>query len=126
ASAHGDPAARAVDAHDGPAHLPRPQDLHRAAAALRPVSRIRPVPLAAAAGLRDGQASAGQGRPAERGPSPSGTMMPSPVLAAAIQMNSTAEVERNLDTAERLVSAAAQRGARLVGLPENFAFLRSE
>jgi predicted amidohydrolase len=53
-------------------------------------------------------------------------MMPSPVLAAAIQMNSTAEVERNLDTAERLVSAAAQRGAQLVGLPENFAFLRSE
>ncbi|HEU0105417.1 MAG TPA: carbon-nitrogen hydrolase family protein [Vicinamibacteria bacterium] len=52
--------------------------------------------------------------------------MPSPVLAAAIQMNSTAEVERNLDTAERLVSAAAQRGAQLVGLPENFAFLRSE
>jgi predicted amidohydrolase len=53
-------------------------------------------------------------------------MMPSPVLAAAIQMNSTTEVERNLDTAERLVSAAAQRGAQLVGLPENFAFLRSE
>jgi predicted amidohydrolase len=53
-------------------------------------------------------------------------MMPSPVRAAAIQMNSTAEVERNLDTAERLVSAAAQRGAQLVGLPENFAFLRSE
>jgi deaminated glutathione amidase len=52
--------------------------------------------------------------------------MPSPVLAAAIQMTSTAEVERNLDTAERLVSAAARRGARLVGLPENFAFLRSE
>ena len=52
--------------------------------------------------------------------------MPSPVLAAAIQMNSTAEVERNLDTAERLVSAAARRGAQLVGLPENFAFLRSE
>jgi deaminated glutathione amidase len=53
-------------------------------------------------------------------------MMPSPLLAAAIQMNSTAEVERNLDIAERLVSAAAQRGAQLVGLPENFAFLRSE
>jgi predicted amidohydrolase len=52
--------------------------------------------------------------------------MPSTVLAAAIQMTSTAEVERNLDTAERLVTAAAARGAQLVGLPENFAFLRSE
>ncbi|HUG52013.1 MAG TPA: carbon-nitrogen hydrolase family protein [Vicinamibacteria bacterium] len=49
-----------------------------------------------------------------------------PVLAAALQMTSTAEVERNLSTAERLVAAAAERGARLVGLPENFAFLRSE
>ena len=48
------------------------------------------------------------------------------VLAAAVQMTSTAEVERNLDRAERLVAAAAARGARLVGLPENFAFLRSE
>ena len=52
--------------------------------------------------------------------------MPAPVLAAAAQMTSTAEVERNLDTAERLVAAAAARGAQLVGLPENFAFLRSE
>ena len=48
------------------------------------------------------------------------------VLAAAVQMTSTAEVERNLDRAGRLVAAAAARGARLVGLPENFAFLRSE
>jgi predicted amidohydrolase len=48
------------------------------------------------------------------------------VLAAAVQMTSTADVERNLDAAERLVAAAAERGARLVGLPENFAFLRSE
>ena len=52
--------------------------------------------------------------------------MPSPVLAAAIQMTSTAEVERNLDTAERLIEVAARRGAHLVGLPENFGFLRSE
>ena len=48
------------------------------------------------------------------------------VLAAAVQMTSTADVERNLETAERLVAGAAARGARFVALPENFAFLRSE
>lgn len=48
------------------------------------------------------------------------------VLAAAIQMTSTADVERNLSTAERLVEDAVARGASFVGLPENFAFLRSE
>ncbi len=47
-------------------------------------------------------------------------------LAAAVQMTSTADVERNLETASTLVRQAAERGARLVGLPENFAFLRSE
>jgi predicted amidohydrolase len=41
-------------------------------------------------------------------------------------MTSTAEVERNLAAAEALVERAAQRGATFVGLPENFAFLRSE
>jgi len=48
------------------------------------------------------------------------------VVAAALQMTSTADVERNLATAERLVTAAAEGGAAFVGLPENFAFLRSE
>ena len=52
--------------------------------------------------------------------------MPASVLAAVVQMTSTADVERNLDTAERLVGLAAARGAQLVGLPENFGFLRSE
>jgi len=47
-------------------------------------------------------------------------------LAAALQMTSTADAEKNLASAERLVRQAAARGARLVGLPENFAFLRSE
>ncbi len=47
-------------------------------------------------------------------------------LAAAAQMTSTADTERNLEIAERLVREAAARGATLVGLPENFAFLRSE
>jgi predicted amidohydrolase len=48
------------------------------------------------------------------------------ILAAAIQMTSTADVETNLATAERLVAEAAGRGSSFVGLPENFAFLRSE
>jgi predicted amidohydrolase len=48
------------------------------------------------------------------------------VRAAALQMTSTADVERNLSTAERLVGEAARLGASFVGLPENFAFLRSE
>jgi predicted amidohydrolase len=50
----------------------------------------------------------------------------SKLLAAVVQMTSTADVERNLAAAESLVAEAAGRGARLVGLPENFAFLRSE
>jgi len=48
------------------------------------------------------------------------------LVAAAVQMTSTAEVERNLDAAEALVERAAVRGAAFVGLPENFAYLRSE
>ena len=48
------------------------------------------------------------------------------VVVAAAQMTSTADVERNLAIAESLVAQAAVRGAALVGLPENFAFLRSE
>jgi predicted amidohydrolase len=48
------------------------------------------------------------------------------VLAAVVQMTSTADVERNLTAAEALVRLAASRGARFVGLPENFVFLRSE
>jgi predicted amidohydrolase len=48
------------------------------------------------------------------------------VTAAVVQMTSTADVEKNLATAERLVGEAATRGARFVSLPENFAFLRSE
>jgi len=42
------------------------------------------------------------------------------VRAAAIQMNSTADKQRNLATAERLVRAAADDGATLVVLPEKF------
>jgi deaminated glutathione amidase len=42
------------------------------------------------------------------------------VRAAAIQMNSTADKQRNLATAERLVRAAAADGSTLVVLPEKF------
>ncbi|HXK12308.1 MAG TPA: carbon-nitrogen hydrolase family protein [Vicinamibacteria bacterium] len=52
--------------------------------------------------------------------------MSSSALAAVVQMTSTADVERNLAAAEALVERAAARGASFVGLPENFAFLRSE
>jgi predicted amidohydrolase len=41
-------------------------------------------------------------------------------------MTSTADVERNLATAEALIEEAASRRAVFVALPENFAFLRSE
>ncbi len=42
--------------------------------------------------------------------------------AAVIQMNSTADRDRNLETAGRLVAAAAADGARLVVLPEKWPF----
>lgn len=45
---------------------------------------------------------------------------------AAIQLTSTADVDRNVARATRWVRRAAARGARLVALPENFAHLRSE
>jgi deaminated glutathione amidase len=48
------------------------------------------------------------------------------LLGAVVQMTSTSDVEKNLATAERLVEEASRRGAAFVGLPENFAFLRSE
>ena len=40
--------------------------------------------------------------------------------AAAVQLNSTADKERNLATADRLVREAATRGAELVVLPEKW------
>ncbi len=51
---------------------------------------------------------------------------PDHIVAAVVQMTSTTDVERNLAKAEDLVARAATRGARFVGLPENFAFLRCE
>jgi predicted amidohydrolase len=43
--------------------------------------------------------------------------------AAAVQLNSTGDKARNLETAERLVRAAADDGAELVALPEKWNLL---
>jgi predicted amidohydrolase len=45
------------------------------------------------------------------------------VRAAAVQLNSTDEVDRNLEVTERLVRAAAADGAELVVLPEKWTAL---
>lgn len=47
-------------------------------------------------------------------------------LAAAIQMTSKPDLEKNLIEAEELIDLAVRRGAELIGLPENFAFLGRE
>ena len=46
--------------------------------------------------------------------------------AAAVQLNSTADKQRNLATADRLTRAAAADGAELVVLPEKFNILGAE
>ncbi len=48
---------------------------------------------------------------------------PATYLLGAVQMTSTGDRARNLATAVRLLNEAADLGARLVGLPENFAFM---
>jgi predicted amidohydrolase len=49
-----------------------------------------------------------------------------PYLAAAIQMTSLPDLEKNLVEAEELIELAVRRGAELVSLPENFSFLGTE
>jgi nitrilase len=44
-------------------------------------------------------------------------------LAACVQLTSGADVAKNLETCRRLVAEAGARGAQLVVLPENFAFV---
>jgi predicted amidohydrolase len=44
-------------------------------------------------------------------------------LAACVQLRSTADIAKNLDTTERLVRRAAAHGAKLVATPENTSFL---
>jgi len=50
-------------------------------------------------------------------------MFSSTYQAAVIQMNSQKELEANFDQANNLIEQAVDQGAKLVGLPENFAFL---
>ncbi len=47
-------------------------------------------------------------------------------LAAALQLTSTADPDANLAAAEEQIELAVRRGAELVGLPENFAFMGEE
>lgn len=47
-------------------------------------------------------------------------------LAAAIQMTSKPDLDRNLTEAEELIDLAVRQGAELVCLPENFSFLGPE
>jgi len=49
-----------------------------------------------------------------------------PYIAAAVQMTSTPNLQENLTEVEALITEAVNRGATLVGLPENFAFLGPE
>ena len=48
---------------------------------------------------------------------------PTTLRAAAVQLNATEDVDRNLETADRLTREAAQRGAQLVVLPEKWTVL---
>jgi predicted amidohydrolase len=52
--------------------------------------------------------------------------MSGPMLAAVVQMTSGDDLDANLARASTLVRRAADRGAKLVGLPENFAFMGPE
>lgn len=49
-----------------------------------------------------------------------------PYLAAAVQMTSLPDLNKNLAQAEELIQLAANRGAELICLPENFSFLGDE
>ena len=47
-------------------------------------------------------------------------------LAAVVQLTTTTDPERSFDDAEALIAEAAERGAKLVALPENVHFMGSE
>ena len=46
--------------------------------------------------------------------------------AAAVQMTSGQDVQRNLEEAGRWIAQAAREGAQLIVLPENFSFLSAQ
>ena len=50
-------------------------------------------------------------------------MLSTSYRAAAVQMNSGTDVDNNLKQARQLIKQAAEEGAKVIGLPENFAFL---
>ena len=45
---------------------------------------------------------------------------------AAIQLTSTSDISNNLHKTELLVKRAAESGAKLIGLPENFAYMGTD
>jgi predicted amidohydrolase len=47
-------------------------------------------------------------------------------LAAAVQMTSVSDIQKNLAQAEELIDLAVRQGAALIGLPENFSFMGEE
>ncbi len=100
----------------------------RATRAPRSGARRRRVCGAPAASGRAACRAGPADAPAARAARPVGPMSAAPdrIVAAVVQMTSTSDVERNLAKAEELVTRAAARGARFVGLPENFGFLRCE
>ena len=51
------------------------------------------------------------------------SMALSSFFVGAVQMTSTGDRARNLETALRLAGRATERGAKLIGLPENFSFM---
>ena len=44
-------------------------------------------------------------------------------LVAALQITSSSNIDSNFAEAEEQIELASRRGAELIGLPENFAFL---
>ncbi|MGL5079951.1 MAG: carbon-nitrogen hydrolase family protein [Microcoleaceae cyanobacterium] len=49
-----------------------------------------------------------------------------PYVAAAVQMTSLPNLQKNLAEAEELIDLAARQGAELIALPENFPFMGEE
>jgi predicted amidohydrolase len=52
--------------------------------------------------------------------------MTAPIVAAVVQLSSQSDVSQNLARAEHWIAEAARAGARLIALPENFAFMGEE